>query len=1587
MKKTVSIIVPVYNEVNSIDALLARIYFALDENTYPYEVIFIDDNSTDGTYKKIQTLAESAGKMGNHRKIKLYKKEGIKGKAYSLLQGFEHATGEIIVMIDADLQYPPEAIPQMIKALDKADIVVANRKNYEDGIVRKALSKTFRFAFGNLLFGLNHDVQSGLKVMKAEVVRLIKFKVSSGWTFDLEFLHRAKQAGFIIGNQDITFSGRKNGESKVGFIKTTLEIGMNAIALRTKRIHPVAIPNAKKDSMLGAGVMHKQKKMITHTTLHHSQSALTTFTLWQKALIAGLMVTAAIGLRLNFTLAIIIIVGILSGIYFIDVLFSLFVILKSLYFPPELSFKDSEVKKLKDNSLPVYSILCPLFHEAKVLPDFLKSIEKLDWPKDKLDVHLLLEEDDKETIAAADSLNLPEYIHKTIVPDSLPKTKPKACNYGLGKATGEYLVIFDAEDRPDTDQLKKAYLGFQKAPKNVVCLQAKLNYFNPHQNILTRLFTAEYSLWFDVMLTGLQSINTTIPLGGTSNHFKTKALRGLEGWDPFNVTEDCDLGARIFKKGFKTAIIDSTTWEEANSNMVNWLRQRSRWIKGYMQTYLVHNRHPLQFIKKHGIHAFIFQLIIGARMTFMLINPLLWLMTISYFALYAIVGPTIESFYPPVVFYIAATSLVLGNFMYVYNYMIGCAKRKQWNLIKFVYIIPFYWLMASVSATIALYQLIVKPHYWEKTVHGLQKEEEKVKKFVKKTVTATLPATPALGWQTGFPQRIKNRLKDLIGEKQLLVGGSLLVISNFIINILNYIFNAYLGRQLSFKDYGELSLFTSFISIASIPLGALSTTISQKVAYLYGKYTKEKAKGYLYHTLIFALISSAILTLFWLILIPFLMRFFHYDSFLPFIIFAPVWTIGFLSANYLGYLQGILSFGKLGIISVTEALTKLAVAIILIKFGLNSNILLAIPFSMFVSFLVTWKIASKIKGQSVKAIDSRFNKTFFTASMLSGISTISFLGVDIVLAKHYLTPTMAGQYGVISLVGKIIIFTGSLLLPFVIPIISHNEGASKNSKKTFIFLFTLTGVITGGTYLALGVFGNFFVPLLFGTKSLSILPYLPVYLLAISIFTLTRPIVQFYQAKKNYYFIIPGILLSLLEITLLMSFHNGLNQFVFMLLLASTTYALLILGLYLLRNKLWIVTHFFRDLYGLIFSPSGKNTARTIFPEGCLNILIFNWRDTQHKWAGGAEVYVHELAKRWVKEGNNVTVFCGNGIKRPKNEQIDGVNIIRKGGFYMVYVWAFLYYVFQFRGKYDVIIDCENGIPFFTPLYARKPIFLLIHHVHQDVFRKSLLRPFAIFATFLETKIMPMVYRNVQVITVSPSSRDEIINHNLTKSDPIIIYNGVDLSKYMPEQKSANPLILYLGRLQYYKSLNVFIKAAKEVLRQVPHARFLIAGEGEEKKKLIRLAKKLNIVNHIKFLGKVTEQEKIILFQRAWMFVNPSFMEGWGLTTIEANACGTPAIASDVPGLRDSIKDDNTGLLVPYGKDQEFAQSILRLIKDENLRKELSEEAIRWSRTFTWERSSTELYSLLDQKVKASKAQVVEKKSFAYLISRITSLF
>lgn len=710
----IDIVIPVKNEEKNIWPLVSRINLSLERADISYNLIFIDDNSTDRTVEVINSLKPVFP-------IQIFTKQGKQGKAYSILEGASYAKGQKIVMIDADLQYPPEAIPQMLALSEKHGVVVANRAKKNESFIRNFLSKGFSKLFGKFLHNLNCDVQSGLKVVNKNILKHINKKSITPWTLDLSILKTAQDLGYSIEGFDIEFDKRLSGRSKVNVLKTTWEIGLNSILLKIHRKRLYTIEPTLNYTMVGAGLIHKQKRMTTHTTLPHQLSAFQTFTINQKLLFFALILALLNGLLLNPFVTILAIITLLTFIYFIDVVFNLFVILKSLHFPPEISIPQKEISNLEKKDLPVYTILCPLYRESNVLPNFLKSIANLNYPKDKLDVILLLEEDDKETVQKASAMEMPYYVRTLIVPDSQPKTKPKACNYGLNFARGEYLVIYDAEDRPEPDQLLKAYLAFQRLPQDTVCLQAKLNYFNPHQNLLTRFFAAEYSLWFDIVLTGLQSIETIIPLGGTSNHFKTQTLRELKGWDAFNVTEDCDLGVRLFKSGLKTAVIDSVTFEEANSNFKNWIRQRSRWIKGYMQTYLVHTRDPYTFVKNHGLHSLIFQLVIGARISFMLINPILWLTTISYFTLYQYVGLAIESLFPFIVFYMAAFSLIAGNFVYLYNYMLGCAKRGHYSLIKFVFLIPLYWIMASIASYVAIYQLIVKPHYWEKTIHGLDK--------------------------------------------------------------------------------------------------------------------------------------------------------------------------------------------------------------------------------------------------------------------------------------------------------------------------------------------------------------------------------------------------------------------------------------------------------------------------------------------------------------------------------------------------------------------------------------------------------------------------------------------------------------------------------------------------------------------------------------------------------------------------------------------------------------------------------------------------------------------------------------------------
>jgi len=454
------------------------------------------------------------------------------------------------------------------------------------------------------------------------------------------------------------------------------------------------------------------------------ESAFITFWRWQGPVLMLVALAAIVSLVLWPLHTLVALNAIASLIYFVIIAFRFYTIHRGENVTAKaLDITPDEVRRFcaDETVLPVYTILCPLYREAETVVQFLRGMAKLDYPFDKLDIRVLLEADDVETQEAALAekrrMGNPEVIQIIVVPDAQPKTKPKACNYGLHGARGEYLVIYDAEDIPEPDQLKKVLVAYGRLPETTVCIQAKLNYFNPRQNMLTRFFTAEYSMWFDLFLPGLFAVNAPIPLGGTSNHFKMTALRRLHAWDPFNVAEDADLGMRIAREGLSTAVIDSTTWEEANSRVGNWIRQRSRWVKGYMQAWLVSMRHPLRVLRILGPWRFFcFQATIGGTPFILLMNPVYWLLMLVYLLTTWHFVPLL---FPLPVFVLSAMTALADNLVFIYLSIYGLLKRTHYDFVPLMFLSPLYWALQSIAAWKALYQLFVKPFYWEKTTHAL----------------------------------------------------------------------------------------------------------------------------------------------------------------------------------------------------------------------------------------------------------------------------------------------------------------------------------------------------------------------------------------------------------------------------------------------------------------------------------------------------------------------------------------------------------------------------------------------------------------------------------------------------------------------------------------------------------------------------------------------------------------------------------------------------------------------------------------------------------------------------------------------------
>jgi len=395
-----------------------------------------------------------------------------------------------------------------------------------------------------------------------------------------------------------------------------------------------------------------------------------------------------------------------------------------LVFKQKLRTPEQAIPTVSDARLPVYSILVALYHEENQVKHLVHALAHLDWPRERLEIKLICEEDDTDTVQACKRAIAPfggSLFSIVSVPESYPRTKPKALNYALPLCQGQLVVVYDAEDRPHPMQLREAYSAFCAGPSSLACLQAPLCIHNHEDGWLARLFAIEYSALYHGLFPALANARLPVPLGGTSNHLKRSVLDRIGGWDPFNVTEDADLGIRLARAGCVVGSISSPTYEEAPVTFIVWLRQRSRWFKGWYQTWLVHMRHPVKLTRDLGpFGCLVFQLMIFGMAVSALVHPAL-----LYHVLVSLVDPVghRETIIQQWLFWLDLLVVSMGYMALVTLAWCTLPFNRLQNLRSALWTVPLYWMLLSVAAWRALWLLVRRPHEWEKTPHTRQRVE------------------------------------------------------------------------------------------------------------------------------------------------------------------------------------------------------------------------------------------------------------------------------------------------------------------------------------------------------------------------------------------------------------------------------------------------------------------------------------------------------------------------------------------------------------------------------------------------------------------------------------------------------------------------------------------------------------------------------------------------------------------------------------------------------------------------------------------------------------------------------------------------
>lgn len=710
-ERLVTVIVPARNDRTWLPGCFERVEDALKGTEYAYEILVVDDHSRDGTAEYVRSVEGSMP-------VRLIERHGASGRALSIKEGLDQAAGRLIVLLDPDLRFPRESFLHMLKVLDASDVAVANRSKYPF-LAYALFSKAYRWIFGHVLLSVEADVRSGLKMFRRSLCETLRFDPAfdAKLGFDALLLYHARRLNRDIAVVPVAYTRPMFHHGVWGSISSRFVLARGVVLLTVSRVARLLFPflyPPQPQEYFEAGFTNINDYLF----LAPEQSAkghLTRevyFLIGYAAILLGLYFWGIYSITGNsFAWAFFFHIAVIQ---FILIMFKTYVVWITFRLPPQpprLLTPD----ELGD--LPTISVICPVYKEKEVIPQLCTRMAEMQYPIDKLDFIFIFESGDDDTIQAFLDYHPPAHFKGLVSPDVQPKTKPKALNVALRETKGDLLVIFDAETLPEPDQFLKAVAAFKNDP-TIDYIHCRIDVYNPRANWITKMYTAEFSFFYNFFLPGLATVKSPTPISGHSVYFRREQLIKIGGWDAYNLAEDCDVGIRLFRNGHKNAtVLDSYSWEQSTTTIRDWIKQRTRWMQGFVQTSMVNLRFPALLWKDLGgfrnVLMFMFHVPGGVFLNGL--NLVQWCMLAFWFFTE---DPAIQSIYSDrLLLYLSVLSFALANVLFTYFNLIGLFSRRYFSIVPSALLSFAYWLMMSFATARAIIRFFRQESTWDKTYH------------------------------------------------------------------------------------------------------------------------------------------------------------------------------------------------------------------------------------------------------------------------------------------------------------------------------------------------------------------------------------------------------------------------------------------------------------------------------------------------------------------------------------------------------------------------------------------------------------------------------------------------------------------------------------------------------------------------------------------------------------------------------------------------------------------------------------------------------------------------------------------------------